>query len=391
MQDKYQGTNPCFINTTAHALEYIQKPNRSTSPLKVMEQACAGVICGRFKPHLLVVLVQIGYSILYFMTQVSFNHGLNPHAYVTYRCIIGSLALFPFAYIIERKVRPRMTLALFAEIFVLSLFGIGLSLNLYFASLTYTSPTFIASMLNTVGSLTFILAIILRLEVVDLRHLRGMAKVIGTLVSLAGTMTMSLYKGPDMRSVNSAPIHIAKSIVHENWMKGSIYAVVSCMSWSISYILQAIVLKKYPAQMSLSVWMNFLGGTQSAVFIITTQRKLSVWSIPYNTDFWTIIYAGIICSGLLVWTQLWCTKQKGPVFVTMFNPLSAIMVAVLAYFIVGQRLHTGSLIGGALVIMGLYLLLWGKEGDQAAHIKGQEKSSMTEDEKKQSNLENALD
>ncbi|KAK6937804.1 hypothetical protein RJ641_031312, partial [Dillenia turbinata] len=55
----------------------------------------------------------------------------------------------------------------------------------------------------------------------------------------------------------------------------------------------------------LSVWVNFPGGAQSAVFIIITQRKLSVWSIPYNTDFWTIIDAvtlatwfGISCRAL---------------------------------------------------------------------------------------------
>jgi hypothetical protein len=28
--------------------------------------------------------------------------------------------------------------------------------------------------------------------------------------------------------------------------------------------------------------------------------------------------------------QLWCNKKKGPVFVTMFNPLLTVMVAILA-------------------------------------------------------------
>jgi hypothetical protein len=39
--------------------------------------------------------------------------------------------------------------------------------------------------------------------------------------------------------------------------------------------------------------------------------------------------------------QLWCTEKKGPVFVTMFNPLSTIMVAILAYFIFGENLYVG--------------------------------------------------
>ena len=46
------------------------------------------------------------------------------------------------------------------------------------------------------------------------------------------------------------------------------------------------------------------------------------------------------CSGFTVFAQLWCTERKGPVFVTMFNPLSTIMVAILAYFIFGENLYT---------------------------------------------------
>ena len=46
-------------------------------------------------------------------------------------------------------------------------------------------------------------------------------------------------------------------------------------------------------------------------------------------------------SGLVVYIQLWCTEQKGPVFVTVFNPLSTILVAVLAYFVLGEKLYTG--------------------------------------------------
>ncbi|XP_066385497.1 WAT1-related protein At3g18200-like [Miscanthus floridulus] len=62
--------------------------------------------------------------------------------------------------------------------------------------------------------------------------------------------------------------------------------------------------------------------------------------------------------------QLWCTQKKGPVFVTMFDPLQAIMAAMLAYFMFGENLYIGSIIGGAVVILGLYMLLWGKGKDQ---------------------------
>lgn len=107
----------------------------------------------RFKPLLLMVLAQLSYTFLYFITEASFNHGMNPHVYVTYRHIVAGIAMFPFAYFLERytsismsivdlqifvclicwssffsphlcrKIRPKLTLALFLEIFVLSLVG----------------------------------------------------------------------------------------------------------------------------------------------------------------------------------------------------------------------------------------------------------------------------
>ncbi|KAI3871090.1 hypothetical protein MKX03_019832 [Papaver bracteatum] len=147
-----------------------------------------------------------------------------------------------------------------------------------------------------------------------------MAKILGTSVSFAGVLTMTLFKGPAVRNLWGALIRIERSSAeHENWLKGSLLAVASCITWSVWYIMQAVALKNYPAQVSLTAWMSILGAAQSAVL----------------TAF------GVVCSGLIIYAQLRCTEQKGPVFVTIFDPLSTLMVAVVAYFIVGERLYTG--------------------------------------------------
>ncbi|KAM3708205.1 hypothetical protein ACJW31_02G080100 [Castanea mollissima] len=346
-----------------------------------------GNIYRRFKPQLLMVLAQIGYTFLYFITEASFNHGMNPHVYITYRHIVAGVVMFPFAYFLERKVRPKLTLALLLEIFVLSLLGVGLTLNMYFASLRYTSPTFVASMVNTIASLTFVMAVVLRIEVLDLRNRRGMAKVLGTLISLAGVMTMTLYKGPIMRNLWHPVIHIqGNTATHENWLKGSILTIASCITWSIWYIMQAFTLKRYPAQLSLTTWMSFVGGAQSAVFTVIIEHKPAAWAIGFNIDFWSIVYGGVVVSGLIIFFQLWCMEEKGPVFVTMFNPLSTILVAILAYFVLGEKLYMGSVLGAVIVIIGLYMLLWGKEGDQDVHNNSQEQPCLTCKEQKDNKI-----
>ncbi|KAF0913774.1 hypothetical protein E2562_024639 [Oryza meyeriana var. granulata] len=325
-----------------------------------------GELWRRYAPHNLMILTQLCYTFMYFITEAAFNKGLNPYIYVTYRHLVVAVLLAPFAYYHEKKLRPRMTLMLFLEIFVLSLLGVSLTLNMYFASLRYTSPTFVTSVVNTIASITFVIAIVVRMEIVDVRSLRGLAKIAGTVVSFAGVTTMTLYKGAAMSSTWKAPIRIhgGGGGVHESWLKGSFLAVASCICWSIWYIMQASSLKRYPAQLSLTAWMSTVGGIQSAVFTLMMQHKPEDWRIGFGLKFWCIVYSGIACNGFTVFAQLWCTEKKGPVFVTMFNPLSTIMVAILAYFMFGENLYVGSIIGGVVVILGLYMLLWGKDKDQ---------------------------
>ncbi|OMP09744.1 auxin-induced protein 5NG4-like protein [Corchorus olitorius] len=104
---------------------------------------------GRYKPHLSMLLYQICVAIVYFITEAAFNQGLNPHVYVTYRMTLGGFLLIPFAFFIERNSRPQLTLALFLELFLVSILG---------------------------------------MEIVNVKSARGIAKILGTLISLAGAM-----------------------------------------------------------------------------------------------------------------------------------------------------------------------------------------------------------
>ncbi|NP_001159175.1 WAT1-related protein At4g08290-like isoform X1 [Zea mays] len=339
----------------------------------------------RYMPHALMVLAQLFFTLLYFIAEAAFNRGLNSFVYVTYRHLLAACILCPFAYFKEKTLRPKMTPMLFLEIFVLSLVGGSLTLNMYFSSLKYTSPTFVTSMLNTVASITFVVAVVLRLEIVDVRTLRGLAKIAGTAVSLAGVTTISLYRGAAVKRPWRAPaVHVhgiggaGHVEPHESWVKGSLLALASCICWSICFILQASSIKRYPAKLSLTAWTSLVGGLQSAAFAAFVQRDARDWLVGFGLNFWAIVYAAIACNGLTVVIQLWCNREKGPVFVAMFNPLLTVMVALLAYFVFGENLYVGSVIGGLLVILGLYMLLWGKDKDQEQHV-----SSSSEEGKEQ--------
>lgn len=56
----------------------------------------------KYRAHFLMTLAQMGYTILYFMTEAAFNRGLSPYIYVTYRHILAAVVTWPFAYFLER-------------------------------------------------------------------------------------------------------------------------------------------------------------------------------------------------------------------------------------------------------------------------------------------------
>ncbi|KAL8170323.1 hypothetical protein V2J09_022127 [Rumex salicifolius] len=328
--------------------------------------------CKRLKPHLLMIVVQVASAFLYFITEAAFNHGLNPHVYVTYRHIVGTIVVLPFAYYLERKTRPKLTLKMFAELFVFALLGVGLSTNMYFASLKYTSPTFVSATVNTIPTLTFILSVVFRIEALNVRDHHGLGKVIGSAVSLAGVMTLTLYRGQHVKSLWSSPLHFSTSTFHQDWFRGSVLCVASCIAWSIWFTMQGSLLKRYPAQLSLATWANLLGAAQSAVFTaFITRHEQAAWNVTSYIDISAILFGGLVSSALNSVMLIWCTKVKGPVFVTMFCPLQTLLVVVFAYFILSESLYMGSIVGGFTIITGLYLFLWGKAGDTEVCVRTQ--------------------
>ncbi|KNA14549.1 hypothetical protein SOVF_106530 [Spinacia oleracea] len=249
---------------------------------------------------------------------------------------------------------------------------------MYFASLKYTSPAFLSATVNTIPTLTFILAVVFRLETLNLRKRRGLAKATGTLITLAGVMTIALYRGPAIKRLWEPLIHLMKSDFHKNWIKGPILSLASCISWSIWFTMQGFTLKRYPAPLSLATWANFIGAAQSAAFTsLAVRHHPDAWVQKSFINIATILFGGVVSSALNFIMIVWSSKEKGPVFVTMFCPLQTLLVVIFAYFIVGEKLYTGSIVGGVTIIIGLYLLLWGKAKDRVVIITSEKKPSLS--------------
>lgn len=325
---------------------------------------------GKFMPHLSQVAVQVAFAGMNILNKVSLEHGMNSFVFVAYRQIIATLAIAPLAYVLERNQRPPLTVSTFCQFFLLALAGITITQNFFLAGLYYTDSTFASAMMNLIPPITFLMAVILRRENVDISSRRGQAKVLGIIISLGGAMVMALYKGPEIKVLTGNLK--AYNFKENNSIWGSILLFGSVITWAAWFVFQAPVVKKYPAQLSLTAMICMLGAVQSGVIALICEHKTSsVWVIGWNIELLSYVYSGVMCSAFAIFVQAWCIRIKGPVFVAVFDPLCIVIVAILQFFVHREALHTGCIVGAILILVGLYPVLWGKATDYKRQEKGQ--------------------
>ncbi|XP_074263574.1 WAT1-related protein At4g08300-like [Silene latifolia] len=323
------------------------------------------------KVYLAIISLQFGYSGMYIITAVCLKHGMNHFVLSVYRHIAATIAIAPFALIFERKTRPKMTLSIFWKIMLLAFLEPVLDQNLYYVGLKYTSATFASASVNVLPAITFIMATIFRLEKVDIRKIPSQAKIIGTIVTVAGAMLMTIYRGPvvNIFGTHVAADHAATTAAAnsgQHWVVGTLFVLGSCFGWSAFFILQSYTVKEYPAELSLTAWICFMGSMEGGVVSLVMVRDMKAWALGWDSRLLASVYTGVVCSGIAYYVQSVVNRERGPVFVTVFSPLCMIITAAMGSIILHELLHLGSVIGAVIIVLGLYTVVWGKSKDSSS-------------------------
>ncbi|KAK9270970.1 hypothetical protein L1049_026558 [Liquidambar formosana] len=324
----------------------------------------------RVQLHLAMLALQFGYAGFHVVSRAALNMGISKIVFPVYRNIIALLLLLPFAYFLEKKERPAITLSFLVQFFLLAVVGITANQGFYLLGLDNTSPTFASAIQNSVPAITFLMAAILRIEQVRLNRKDGIAKMLGTLSCVAGATVITLYKGPTIYSP-APPLHSTTPLLlslgdakGKNWTLGCIYLIGHCLSWSGWLVLQAPVLKKYPARLSVTSYTCFFGVLQFLIIAAFLERDAQAWLVHSGGELFSVFYAGVVASGIAFAVQIWCIDRGGPVFVAVYQPVQTLVVAIMASVALGEEFYLGGIIGAVLIITGLYLVLWGKNEER---------------------------
>ncbi|KAK4274812.1 hypothetical protein QN277_017984 [Acacia crassicarpa] len=329
----------------------------------------------RFQLHAAMLALQFGYAGFHVVSRAALNMGISKLVFPVYRNIIALLLLLPFAYFLEKKDRPALNWNLAFNFFLLALVGITANQGFYLLGLDNTSPTFASAIQNSVPAITFLMAAIFGIEKVRWNRRDGLAKVGGTLFCVAGASVITLYQGPTIYSPaqhvqntgSSTSLFSSLALGDANgksWTLGCIYLIGHCLSWSGWLVMQAPVLKKYPARLSVTSYTCFFGLIQFLIIALIFERNAQAWLFHSGGEAFTILYAGVVASGIAFAVQIWCIDRGGPVFVAVYQPVQTLVVAVMSSIALGEEFYLGGIIGAALIVVGLYLVLWGKSEEK---------------------------
>ncbi|THG18667.1 hypothetical protein TEA_005346 [Camellia sinensis var. sinensis] len=321
--------------------------------------------CEKWKPFAAMVAVDFALAVVNILLKKVLNEGVNHLLIVTYRQSISAIFLSPIAFFWERST---------------------LTQYFFLLGLQHTSATFTCAFINMVPVNTFIMALPFGLEKVNTKSKSGRAKVLGMVVSIGGALVLTLYKG--MPLTKSPPETIGTMVqktehANKRWLIGSVVLSAGSLTWSSWFLLQARIGKRYPCQYSSTAIMSIFSAIQSAILGLIIDRNVSNWIVKGKFEISSLIYAGMVGSGLCYVVMSWCVKKRGPVFTAAFSPFIQAFVAIFDISILHEQIHLGSVLGSTFVVVGMYILLWGKSNEadnfiikDAPTMKGDEDSNI---------------
>ncbi|KAK3018282.1 hypothetical protein RJ639_003550, partial [Escallonia herrerae] len=287
------------------------------------------------------------------ISKAAMTQGMSNLVFVVYYNAIGTIILFPF--LVSRSL---------AQI-------------LAFAGLKDSSPTLSSAIGNLNPIFTFLLAIIFRMEKLDLRSSTGLAVSLGAVVSVSGAFIVTLYKGPQFLKASSFPPDFPRSLLHSQdstWIVGGLLLATTCFLTSIWNVFMvttpaaallrgfnhAATVKVFPEKITIIFFLCFFSTILCGTYSLIVERNLKSWKLRADMEMIAILYSAIFAVVFRNGVYAWCLQDKGPVYVAMFKPLAIVIAVVTGVLFLGETLYIGSVIGAIIITLGFYTVMWGK-------------------------------
>ncbi|XP_021309000.1 WAT1-related protein At5g64700 [Sorghum bicolor] len=317
------------------------------------------------------------YGGMHIVAKGAFDEGMSTSVFVFYRHATAILFMVPVAFVLEirRKTAPALSYKVSLKLFVHAFFGISGSINVYSIGLSYASATSSSAISNVLPVVAFFFAVLLRIESLNVKRFQGIAKLTGIVLCLAGVIELAFYQGPELKSFNHHRLlhHISNSHAEvtaptvRSWLLGIFLMTLGTVFWALWTVLQGPMLDAYPSKLLNTTLQMVFAATQSFFIALAVERDFSRWKLKLDISLIAVLYSGILVSGIGYYMQVWVIDKSGPVFLAMTMPITLLVTIVLSSFL-GEAVTLGSVLGGIIMVGGLYCVLWAKRTEQVVDV-----------------------
>ncbi|GMI76383.1 Usually multiple acids move in and out Transporters 7 [Hibiscus trionum] len=310
-----------------------------------------------------LVVVQFVYAGNSVLLGYLMSLGLTPFTIVISFTFATFLIVSPFALCFERNKWPKkLTLKLMIQMVLISFGGVTLFQSLFIKGINLTSPAVATAMPNLAPGFIFIIAWACRLEKVALSCPYSRVKIGGTLLCVLGALTMSLmHSTVSSGSTRMLSATTDDAVFDQDKIIGCVYLMAAVLVLSSNIVLQAATLGDFPAPMSLCAITSLIGVIITVMVQLIEDRDLQWrWLLISVKNLFAYSLLGGVVGAACASFNGWAMKKRGPVLVSMFGPIGAVISVVLSFITLGDTISLGSLAGMFLMFIGLYFVLWAK-------------------------------
>ncbi|XP_045812684.1 WAT1-related protein At3g28050-like isoform X1 [Trifolium pratense] len=294
--------------------------------------------------------------------------GMSIYIFIFYSNLLALCFLLPTTFFHHRKrPPPPIPTSIFFRIFLLSFLNCAVQI-LMNTGIGYSSPTLSSAMVDLVPAFTFILALISRMEILNMKKRSSQAKVIGTLVSIGGALTVTLYKGIPLISDAFRNIEMGASgnflSVKQNWILGAFLLANASFFLSVLFITETWIINEYPEELVVTAICCSMVVILSAIVAFIKEGNSKVWILRHNKELVAVCFSGFFVVSMKSVVYKWTFRKKGPIYVAMFNPLRVVIALGLGVIFLGDNLYLGSMIGAFIIVIGFYAVMWAQAQEE---------------------------
>jgi drug/metabolite transporter (DMT)-like permease len=132
---------------------------------------------------------------------------------------------------------------------------------------------------------------------------------------------------------------------------GYLYMLAACVAWVVYGIVTRGVAKRYGIW-TTSFWQCLFGLAGCVPFALTESAQ---WRMPGALALWNLLYLGLACSAAAYWLYIASLNLLGVAVASIFINVIPVVSVTASYLFLGERLNGLQLVGGAVVVAGVFL------------------------------------